>query len=345
MIARALIAIALCAAASVASAQPAGSAGSGAARTITIPLDAEAPEVSAAASPSDIRLGSRFTLFVTAAYSPGVQVNLREPFALGPAFEVKKRVATDSVRPDGRYQREWQIEVFAWDLGDLLVPPVAVTFTAHGQAGQVETNAVPVRVTGVLGDADDPKLMRPYAPPIELRQHTWLWRLAHNPEWPIAGAIVLVAAYLIARRLRRPRRAAPRARTSGVVGWLASAAPVADMTSERALERLREIERSGALGRDDERKAAYADMADVMRAYAGARYGVATARELTTGELLEQIARRASEREVGLVAAWLERCDPVKYGGARATAAAAAQVLDGAREVIAETSKRTGAAA
>src|SRR6185312_10433006 len=45
---------------SIAVAQPAGSA-----KIIQIPLDDAAPQVSAAASPSDVKLGARFTVFVT----------------------------------------------------------------------------------------------------------------------------------------------------------------------------------------------------------------------------------------------------------------------------------------
>ena len=110
-------------------AQPTGSgtAGSGSAVIIQIPPDSDAPEVSAAASPSDVKLGARFTLFVTAVtYATGVEVNLREPVDLGGAFEVTTRVAEDKPRADGKHIREWQLEVYAWQLGELQVPPVAV---------------------------------------------------------------------------------------------------------------------------------------------------------------------------------------------------------------------------
>ena len=53
------------------------------------------------------------------------------------------------------------------------------------------------------------------------------------------------------------------------------------MTSERALQQLLEIERIGVLDRDDDRKAGYAEMVDVIREYLGARYRVATL-DLTT---------------------------------------------------------------
>ena len=316
----------------VAAAQPAGSG-----KVITIPLDDTAPEVSAAASPTEVKLGSRFTVFVTAAYGAGVTVNLREPIELGGAFEVRRHIAIDSERPDGRHEREWQLEVYAWDLGDLVVPPIAVTFVSSGHAGQVVTNSIPVRVTGVLGDADDPKLMRPDAAPVALFERTWLWNLLHDPLALGIAIGVIVAAFLIARRPRK--RAVQHASTL---------APVPrrrlDMTSERALERLREIELSGALDRDGARKLGYADMADVIREYVGARFAIQAARELTSRELAGELGRAASTRDRDLVAAWLERCDPVKYGGVLATSAGALALLDDARALVVSLPASRGAA-
>jgi hypothetical protein len=316
----------------------AGSAqGSGSATIIQIPTDTEAPEVTAAASPSAVKLGDRFTLFVTATYGVGVEVNIREPVELGGAFEVRKKISSDTVRPDGRHVREWQIEVYAWELGDLQVPPVAVTFTASGHAGQVATNAVPIRVSGVLGDSDDPKLTRDVAPPITLHEHNWLWRLLHDPLklGIILGAVV--AAFLIQRRLRRKRR-----RVTRLVGTLAGS-PLPrrriDMTSERALERLLAIEQSGVLDRDDDRKAGYLDMNEVIRDYVGARFGIATG-EQTSAELLRALRPKTSERDAGLVERLLDRCDLVKYGGFRATRIDAHEVLESARALVVSTTAK-----
>jgi hypothetical protein len=315
-----------------------GGHGSGSAIIIIIPPDTEPPEVTAAASPTDLKLGERFTLYITATYGLGVEVNLREPIDLGGAFEVRKRVSNDSVRQDGRHVREWQIDVFAWELGDLQVPPMAVTFTVAGKAGQVATNAVPVRVTGVLGDSDDPKLMRDYAPPVELHEHNWLWRFLHwwldNPMR--LGILVgsLIAAWMTYRRLRKKQR-----RVTRLVGTLAPAIVVRrkiDMTSERALERLLAIEHSGVLDRDGDRKDAYNEMAEVIRDYIGARFGISTL-EATTAELLRALGGKANERDHAMVERWLERCDLVKYGGFHATATDAHGVLDDARALVVAT--------
>ncbi len=303
--------------------------GSGGPTIIQLPPDVSAPEVSAAASPTEVRLGARFTLFVTAVYGDGVEVNLREPVELGGAFEVRRRVSEDHARADGRHVREWQLDVYAWELGELQVPPIAVTFTVGGKAAQVATNAVPVRVTGVLGEVDDPKLMRDSAPPVALQSRDWFW------IWVSAGVgaalVTLVLAFWLRRRRRRRVVRLVAATAIPVVH-----APRIDMTSERALERLLAIERSGVLDRDADRKTGYAEMVDVIRDYLGARYRVATL-DLTTSELMRALAKVAPDDERARIEAWLERCDLVKYGGFRATAEDAASVLVGARALVIAT--------
>src|SRR5256885_1970054 len=69
----------------------AGGSGGGKGRIIRLPVDVGAPAVNAAASPTVARLGAHFTLYITATFGAGVEVNLREPMDLGPAFEIRRR--------------------------------------------------------------------------------------------------------------------------------------------------------------------------------------------------------------------------------------------------------------
>ncbi len=313
-------------------------AGSGSAAPIVIiiPPDVQAPEVQAAASPSVVRLGDRFTLFITATHVDDVEVNLREPIELGGAFEVVRKQSENRGSPDGRRIREWQIEVIAWDVGKLHIPPLAVTFTSNGKAGQVATNAVPINVNGVLGDiVDDAKLVRGDAPPMTLMSRDWFW------AWVTGGVVAAISLVGLALWIRRKRR--HRVRT--LLGTLVVSTPQPrrlDMTTERALERLLQIEQSGLLERDEDRKRGYAEMVDVIREYTGARYRVATL-DQTTAEVMRSLAKAgAPADERAQVASWLERCDIVKYGGLRATDDDARAVLDAARTLVMTTTRAPG---
>jgi hypothetical protein len=311
-------------------------AGSGTSpKVIQLPDDVAAPEVNASASPTVVKLGGRFTVFITATYGDGVEVNLREPVELGGQLEVRKKVSEDRARADGKHTREWQLDVTAWELGELRIPPIAVTYTINGHAGQVLTNMMNVRVDGVLGEAvDDPKLMRDARPPTVLVTRDWFWLWVAGT----AGAIVGTAAGYLWLRARRRRHTARL--TGGVV---ATPRRRIDMTGERALERLLAIRESGALEREDDRKTGYAEMVDVIREYLGARYRVATL-DLTSSELVRRLASVAPSEEHALIESWLGRCDLVKYGGMRTTTAEAHRVLDDARALIVTTTQLREAA-
>lgn len=310
-----------------------GSAGSDEGKQLQLPLGFDAPEVRAAASPTVVRLGARFTLYVTATFGPGVEVNLREPIDLGAAFEVRRKTSEDRTDAIGRTVREWQLDVTPWELGDLQIAPIAVTFTSHGKPGQVPTNAVPLKIVGTLGDiVDDPRAVRGLAPPAALWARDWFWIWCASAGGAIAG-VIACALWLRARRRRRHR--------IRLVGTAAHV-PALDMTSERALERLLGIERSGVLARDATRKLGYAELVEVVRAYLGARYRLAV-HDCTSSELVAQLATVAPAH-VEHVARWLDACDLVKYGGQRASEAHAREALADARAIIVETSPRAEAA-
>jgi hypothetical protein len=306
-------------------------AGSGSAgpTIIQLPTDVAAPEVNASAFPTAVRLGGRFTLIVTATFGAGVEVNLKEPFDLGPAFEVRKRVSEDRPRGDGKTTREWQIDVLAWELGDLRLVGIPVTYTVNGALGQIDTNTVRIRVDGVLGDqVDDPKALRDLQPPTALITDDYFWLLVGGG---VLWVIAVVALYLY---LRSRRRARIHVLTGGVVARPRKM----DMTSEKALSALLAIEKSRVLADDEKRRDGYAQMVEVIREYLGARYRVATL-DLTSSELVRKLGKIAPEEERMLVEEWLEACDLVKYGGFATSSDEAQGVLDDARALVVTTSQ------
>lgn len=283
------------------------------------------PEVAAVASPTEVRLGQPITLVVTAVYGNGVAVNLPDPLVLGDGFEAGRREVVEKLRSDGRRIKEWQIRVYPWEVGDLMVPPIQVTFTAGGKAAAVQTRPLPIRVVGLLGDVDDPKLLRDMTPPISLWSRDWFWALVIGGGVAIVVAIVL---WLLARRRKKKIVPAPV-----VIGAPVAARPrrKLDALANATLAKLDLVEQSGRL--DSERKAAYAEMIEIIRDYLGARFGI-DHEELTSAELRRAIAARADDITDAAVAHWLAGCDRVRYGGQDGTSALAHATLADSRALV-----------
>jgi len=211
-----------------------------------------------------------------------------------------------------------------------------VTFTVNGKAGQVQTNAANIRVDGVLGDVvDDPKALRDSHGPLSLISRDWFWAWIGSA---LGSVLVLMVVGIQLQRIKRRKKTV---RLTG--GFLAMPRRRIDMTGEKALAALAAIKASGVLDRDDDRKQGYTEMVDVIRDYLGARYRVAS-RDLTSNELVRSLRAVAPDDELALIERWLERCDIVKYGAARVSAATGNTVLDDARALIVTTTQMREAA-
>jgi hypothetical protein len=283
-----------------------------------------APHVTAAATPSEVELARRFVLVVTSTHEVGVTVNLPSRIDLGPAFEEQRRTSTDKQTPDGKLVREWQIEVIAWELGDLEVPPVQVTFIRGGKASAVMTNSVPVRVVGALGDLVESTQPRDHAPPLALWKRTWIWAVV-----AATLLLLLIAAAIFWRVSRRRGRPRPSARYMAAV-------PLRRVRlggpAEEALARLEAIDTSGMLARD--RKVAYTEMVDVMRVFLGRQFD-ASLDDATTGELRAWLAGAGLSASTRLeLSRWLDECDLVKFGGFTASIDEGRAHLGTARDLV-----------
>lgn len=282
----------------------------------------EAPSVVAVPSAREVELARPFYLLVRVTHAPGVRVNLPAALELGPAIEERRRTDGVAEAGDGRVTRTFELELMAFDVGELIVPPLPVIYAASGRSAEVASEPVSITVAGVLGD-DEPEL-RDIAPPVPVA----------TPNWPLVyaaaalAALFLVAALLLAaRRWRRPR--AKRRRPGRV------AAPHLP-PHEEALARLDEVEASGLVDAAD-RKPAYHELSEIVRGYLGRRYDF-PALDLTTGEIRAHLSEMAGgERAAELLGDWLERCDLVKFAGADASPDEARQALYDARRFVEQT--------
>jgi len=281
-----------------------------------------APAVSASASSQQVALGQVFYLFVRVVYEPGTQVNLPASLPLGSSFEETERTDTIEKNKDGTLTREYEIALQAFEVGDLVVPPIPVTYALQGRAQEVATQAVPIQVTSTIGEGEAAlkDIRGPVA--VERPDYTLIWVAA-----VFSGAVLLIVAVLMLRGVLRRRRRRVLARLPEA---LVRSAP------DEALARLAEVEASGALDQPD-RKPAYLAMSEIIRAYIGRRWGF-SALDLTT----EEIRRNLVERPGGGPAAdhvcgWLENSDFVKYARYDASPEEARQALYEARMFIQRT--------
>jgi hypothetical protein len=282
----------------------------------------EAPAVTAAPSSQQVGLGQVFYLFVRVVHQPDMQVNLPATLPLGPAFEESQRTDSTRQNPDGTITREFEIALQAFEVGDLLIPPIPVTYAAQGRAQEVMTQAVPLEISGPVGDGEAE--LRDISGPVGIERPdlTLLYVAA-----AFGGALVFLALLLIIRRVWRRRRRRVLARLPEALQRSAH---------EEALARLDEVEGSGALD-DEDRKPAYLAMSEILRAYLGRRFGF-PALDLTT----EEIRRVLGARPDGVAIAdpvcdWLEQNDLVKFAGYDASPEEARQALYDARIFIDRT--------
>ncbi len=317
------------------SASGSGSATGSGSAIVDLPIDIAAPQLTASASPSEVRLGTAFTLFVTASYGANVVVNIVDPVDLGPALEVRRRFSNDHKRSDGQTVREWQFEVLPWELGDIAVPPIVVTYTIGGNGGQVATKPVPLRVVGTLGEVDDGKMMRPALPPKPILVRSWFW--LYVVAGGVAGTAVFTLGLVFAIRVRRRRRAHTQRLTGGEIAWR-------DLNDadKFALAQLAAIEDSGVLHTDPTR--GFAEMATVVREFGGGKFGF-TAVDCTTREWLQKFGRRAPPALQHSFAAWFGPADLAKYAAVSMTASQAEVACRAARGLIIACAAPTAPAA
>ncbi|MBK9030910.1 MAG: hypothetical protein IPL61_06150 [Myxococcales bacterium] len=318
------------------------------------------PQVSASAAPTEMRLGDKFTLFVEVVFDEHVTVSVPSGLDLAPAFDELKRSTVDERRTDGTRKRVYQIQLQAWELGDLRLPPVQVTYSVGGDTSWVVTNEVPLRVVGSIDAIDDPNAFLGATPPVPVRRRDWRWIIALSAVGALA---VGLGAWLLIRRARRRARAAvrrhdpvldaeplalldrdPTAATAaapppmskaptkvrrGAVTW-AERQRLGD-AARRALAALDELERAGTLATDQ--PDGYRAMTGIVRTFLLDHLELPS-RHRTSSELVRALAGRAVAAEaVAGVERWLAAADLVNFAAA-VDAGDGVEALADARELV-----------
>lgn len=310
------------------------------------PSDPSAPTVGASLDRSEAHVGDVLTLTVTAVASDAVtqSVQLAAP-ELG-KLELLDRSTDDRKLGDGRTSRRFVLRVAAYEVGELEVPPLTLSYAGgDGKRHELHTEALPLRLRPVVDEAQ-PKLAEPRAPREVLVED-------RRPLWALLGLGALLGAAVLGLLLRAWwRRRQRRARTADEVVELRP-------PDEVALARLRELRARGGFSHDGYRPFHFA-VSETMRAYVGGRWGFG-ALEQTTTELLDELARlrvvpmptamanpdpatavaepvpALDAARLGALRELLESCDLVKFAKLPSSDEASLALLDAAEGFVRAT--------
>jgi hypothetical protein len=288
-------------------------------------VDIGRPQASAYASPSQLQLGETLTLYVEVVYDAQVTVNIPSTLDLAPAFDELRRTSHDELRTDGTRKRVYELELRAWELGDLTLPPIQVGYAAGGERSWVVTNAVPLRVLGLLGDVDDKTALAGDTPPVSLRRRDWRWVIV------AAAVLAVIIIGVVAWRLRKRKK--PDVATVMVPGPARTVRAVRlTGPAERALAALAALEKDGVLA--SEPRAGYERMVGIMRTFWHEQFRVGI-RDRTSAELMRAVGKAGMNRPaVEASARWLEGCDLVKYAKVEPRSEESAGDLERARGLV-----------
>jgi hypothetical protein len=223
-------------------------------------------------------------------------------------------------REDGRQEQVLRFRVAAYDLQGIEVPALQATvIEAGGEETTVSSQPLSITIASVLaGDDSEPAdIKSPASMPVT---RIWPWLL-------LAVALLAAGAWWLWRRRR----------TEGEEVAAAPAAPPqpAHVVAYAELERLLSsgmLERGGV-------KEFYIELAEILKRYLEARFGIDTF-ERTTNEILESLrGGRISIKVKTAAAEFFVACDMVKFAKYHPTADETRSTVERAYRIIDETKR------
>jgi hypothetical protein len=257
-----------------------------------------APRVSAElAQKSGVVTGDLVRLTIRADAVVGDDVTV--PTQAFAPFEVKAKRARVEPAKDGRQRFVFEIELLAIEPGKQVIPAIELrVVTKNGFVGSVQTRPLPLSVGSLLANEPNAQL-KPETKPVVVMQddYTLLYALGAVATVVLVALLTwLVTRYLARRQKPAPPPAPPRP------PW------------EVAVEKLAELRRRKQRMLEEGKAAEFVDeVSDVVREYLGGRFRF-DGLETTTDEMLALLRKRdVSSGLVQEVAAYLARCDLVKF--------------------------------
>jgi len=291
------------------------------------PLPEWAPKLNATVKPAVARLGDPVEVTLKVRHRKGVSVNLPLTLELGKFSELSRRESTREIPPREKggfpeVEQTFVLDVAAYELGELTLPPVEVT--ALGPGGELvtlKTEPLPIVVRSVMPNEPNPKL-KDLTPPVQVYQRAW-W-LIYTLVGLILVVLTTVVTLLVARHLRARRerlRPPPPPTPAHVI----------------ALRRLGELDVEAYIA-EERYKELYLLLSEIMRQYVGRRWGF-DALEMTTSEVSEAMEQArvhgdVRRRFVRAFDAW----DLIKFAKYKPEADAAREAKTEAEDMVQDTS-------
>jgi hypothetical protein len=275
-------------------------------------LLATAPGVTATASKSEVTVGEVFSVELKATGPEGTSFAFPEE-VVEEAYELRspRAVASPAPAPADPSAHRYEAAVFA--LGEVEIPPIAVRYRRpDGQAGEVRTETLRVKVTSLLPKDPQEQKLADIRPPVRLGVGRAFW------VGMAAAALVLAGLVWALWRRRRPQ-AVP-----AVVPELS-----ADAEARQALDALA---RAGLQARDA--RAFYIQLTEIAKRYLERRLG-APILEMTSAETVALL--RDHPMAGSLVTAVRDltaAADAVKFARGQALASEAERHLDSVRMLV-----------
>jgi hypothetical protein len=282
---------------------------------LQIPLALADVSVTTSVEKKAITVGDPIHYTVTLNYPASMKLTFPEkPSELG-LWSVSGMKINQPQTKSGISSQDIVYSLISFSTGAIEVPSITYSLAdASGAASTVATSTTTITVESILDKYGDKGDIRDIKPPLALIN-----------LWPFIILLLILAIAGIWYYVRQKKLAADINLGKPVVP--------ARPPHEVALEELDKLEHSGLVA-EGRIKEFYIAMADIVRTYLGAAYGIETM-DRTTAEIFSQLRTVVKDLKITMpVHEFFDNCDLVKFAKYRPGAPECAADLDRARAIV-----------